>query len=143
MHHIEHMQYIKAPASIVYEALTTEEGLGAVWTNKLVVKPEVGFVNEFDFNDNYGTRMEVKELRPGRRILWECLGDVDPEWTGTAVSFDLREQNGVTTVDMKHLNWQAVTDGFRSCNYNWAMFLFSLKTYVENGKGMNYQQRKW
>ncbi|RPE05716.1 SRPBCC domain-containing protein [Chitinophaga lutea] len=143
MFHIEQLQFINAPAAKVYEALTTQEGLGAVWTNKLIVRPGLGAVNEFDFNDNYATKMEVAELEENKHILWKCISDADPEWGGTSVLFDLSEKNGVTTVDFRHLNWREVSRCYRSCNYNWAMFLFSLKSYVEDGQGLNFQQRKW
>jgi hypothetical protein len=51
MEKIEIINYIKAPASTIYEALTTEKGLGDVRTPKINKKPEAGFVNEFDFNE--------------------------------------------------------------------------------------------
>lgn len=142
MYHIEQNQYIKAPASAVYQALTTQEGLAATWTQNLVVKPETGFINEFDFNDNYATKMKVVELQEDKRVYWDCI-DSDPEWIGTSVSFDLAEQNSVTTVELRHLNWKEVTEFYRACNYNWGMFLYSLKSYVEEGEGLPYQKRKW
>lgn len=142
MEKIEHIQYIKTPVSAVYEALTTQQGLGAVWTNKLIVKPALGFVNEFDFDDNYATKMKVVELSENRRILWDCI-DSDPEWIGTKISFDLREQDGITSVVLKQLDWREVTEFYRWCNYNWAMFLYSLKLYCEEGKGMPFQERKF
>jgi uncharacterized protein YndB with AHSA1/START domain len=42
MVNIEQLNTIKAPIGSVYKALTTEEGLGKVWTSKLTVKPENG-----------------------------------------------------------------------------------------------------
>ena len=48
MEKIEIINNIKAPASKIYEVLTTEKGLGTVWTPKLEVKSQIGFVNEFD-----------------------------------------------------------------------------------------------
>lgn len=37
MLNIEHRNYIKVPASIVYEVLTSSKGLGEIWTKKLDV----------------------------------------------------------------------------------------------------------
>lgn len=142
MHNIEHIQYIRRPIAAVYEALTTEKGLGAVWTEKLVVRPEKGFVNEFDFNDNYGTKFRNIELTPPLRILWECVQS-DPEWVGTTVSFDLEQREGVTAVTLRHMGWRELTEFYRFCNYNWAQFLYSLKLYLETGKGQPYQQRQF
>ncbi|WP_202703543.1 SRPBCC domain-containing protein [Flavobacterium sp. UGB4466] len=84
MEKIEHINYIKAPIAEVYKVLTTQEGLAAVWTEELVVKSEVGFVNEFGFGDEDVTRMKVVELSPDKRIVWECV-ESDPEWIGTGI----------------------------------------------------------
>ncbi|MCW3464555.1 SRPBCC family protein [Chitinophaga nivalis] len=142
MENIEHINYLKAPIGKVYEVLTTAAGLAAVWTNKLEVEPRVGFVNTFDFNDNYATRMKILELVENKRIWWECIAS-DPEWVGTQVTFELSEKNGVTTVLLRHLYWRELTTFYRYCNYNWAMFLFSLKSYCEEGQGLPFQERKF
>lgn len=142
MEKIEHINYIKAPIAIVYSALTTQTGLGTVWTEELIVKPELGFVNEFGFGDEDTTKMKVMELSPNKRILWKCIAS-DPEWIGTSVSFDLIEKNGVTSVVLKHFDWRELTEFYQWCNYNWAMLLLSLKNYCEDGEGTPYQKRKF
>ncbi|MBB4118621.1 uncharacterized protein YndB with AHSA1/START domain [Mesonia hippocampi] len=142
MESIEQVNYIKAPIESVYQALTSEEGLGEVWTNKLKVKPEVGFVNEFDFDEGYITKMKTIELKENAKIIWECIAS-DKEWVGTTISFELSEKDNVTAVVLKHSNWRELTEFYQWCNYNWAMFLFSLKTYCENQKGLPYQERKF
>ncbi|NML22902.1 SRPBCC domain-containing protein [Pseudoflavitalea sp. G-6-1-2] len=140
---IEHINYIKVPASVVYKALTTQEGLGRVWTTKLNVKPEVGFINEFDFDEDPLTKMKVLELKQDEKIVWECV-DSDKEWIGTGISFELSEnKKGVTAIVLKHFNWAEVTEFYRWCNYNWAMFLYSLKSYCEEQTGTPYQERKF
>lgn len=142
MEKIEHINYIKSPIAAVYKTLTTQEGLHDVWTTELIVKPEVGFINEFDFGDNDTTKMKVLELSPNKRILWECV-DSDPEWIGTKISFDLTEKDGVTAVVLKHFDWRELTEFYQWCNYNWAMFLLSLKNHCEDGEGTPYQKRKF
>jgi len=97
MESIEQINYIKAPVKTVYKALTSGEGLGQVWTKKLKVKPEIGFVNEFDFDEGYITKFKTVELKENHRIVWECL-ESDEEWVGTGVSFELTEKNNITTV---------------------------------------------
>ncbi|MCV9934655.1 SRPBCC domain-containing protein [Flavobacterium sp. LS1R47] len=142
MEKIEHINYIKSPIADVYKALATQAGLGAVWTEELIVKSELGFINEFNFGDNDNTKMKVVELVQNQRVLWECV-DSDPEWVGTKISFDLTEKNGVTSVVLKHFDWRELTEFYRWCNYNWAMFLLSLKSYCEEGEGTPYQKRKF
>ena len=133
MERIEQINYIKAPIATVYNALTSEEGLGKVWTKKLQVKNEIGFINEFDFDEKYLTKMKIIELQKNNKIVWECI-ESDIEWIGTGVSFDLSENDNTTTVVLSHFNWRELTNYYRWCNYNWAMFLSSLKTYCENLK---------
>lgn len=130
MINIEHVNYIKAPIATVYRTLTSEEGLGEVWTKKLKVKPEVGFVNEFDFDEGYITKMKVIELKNNTKIVWECIAS-DKEWVGTTISFELSEKNNVTSVVLKHSDWRELTEFYQWCNYNWAMFLYRLKSYCE------------
>ncbi|MBD2869278.1 SRPBCC family protein [Paenibacillus arenilitoris] len=142
MANIEHLQTVHAPASKVYEALTTAEGLSEIWTNELVVHREPGLTNEFRFGSNDLTKMRIEEMAAGSRVVWRCV-DSDPEWIDTVISFELEEKNGKTAITLRHMNWKEVTPFFRSCNYNWAMFLYSLKTYCEEGKGLPYQERKF
>ncbi|MCH7398169.1 SRPBCC domain-containing protein [Belliella sp. DSM 107340] len=131
MESIEQINYIKAASLIVYEAITKEEGLATVWTKKLKVKQEVGFVNEFDFDEGYLTKMKITELEEGKKVVWECI-DSDEEWIGTFVSFEISQEQSNTKIVLKHYNWKEKTDYFRWCGYNWAMFLKRLKDHCEN-----------
>ena len=115
MESIEQINYIKAPISTVYNALTTEEGLGRVWTKKLTVKPEIGFINEFDFDEEYLTKMKINDLQENKKVVWECT-ESDKEWVGTGISFELSENQGVTNVLLKHFNWRELTDFYRWCS---------------------------
>ena len=142
MDNIEHINYIKAPVSDVYITLITQEGLSEIWTRHLKVKPVEGHINEFEFGDPYVTKMKVIELKENKRVVWTCVAS-DEEWVGTDVIFELSEDNGVTKIVLKHVGWRAMTDFYRWCNYNWAMFLRSLKMYCEGGEGEPYQERKF
>jgi len=138
---IEHLNTIKVPASKVYEALTSQEGLAEVWTTELTVKPQEGFTNEFHFGNDID-KMQITKLEPGKWVEWLCVQS-DPQWVGTVISFDLSEDKGVTTVVLKHDGWKEVTDFYRFCNYHWGWFLYSLKNYCEEGVGFPYQRRKF
>lgn len=142
MANIEHLQSIHAPVAVVYKALTSSQGLSEVWTRELTVHEQVGATNEFHFGDDDLTKMKIVELTPNSTIKWLCT-ESDPEWVGTTVSFELRENNGKTDVLLRHMNWKEVTNFYRFCNYNWAMFLYSLKNYCEDGAGLPYQNRKF
>jgi hypothetical protein len=86
--------------------------------------------------------MRVDELVTDKKILWQCV-DSDPEWIGTTISFNLEEKNGKTSIIFRQMNWENVTAFYRLCNYNWAIFLYSLKQYCEEGVGLPYHKRKF
>jgi len=140
MANIEQLQMIHASAAQVYQALTSAEGLAEVWTRELLVQEYIGAVNVFQFGKKDITKMEVVELVPNQKVVWLCV-DSDPEWIGTTVTFELEEKQNQTVVTLCHANWQEVTNFYRFCNYNWAIFLYSLTRYCEEGEGMPYQAR--
>lgn len=140
MVHIEHIQYVNAPLSRVYEVLTTARGLAEVRTQDLTFTAQIDAVNEFRFGDEHPTKMVIVELVPNTKMTWQCI-DSDPEWIGTSVSFELEQRGGKTAVTLKHTDWREVTEFYRFCNYNWAIFLLSLKQYCEEGAGIHYQAR--
>ncbi|QTH45211.1 SRPBCC domain-containing protein [Cohnella sp. LGH] len=142
MANIEHLQTVHAPASKVYETLTTAEGLSEIWTNELIVNNQIGFINEFRFGSDDVTKMKIEELIPNKKVVWHCI-DSDAEWIGTMISFDIVEKNGKSFITLRHMNWKEVTPFYRSCNYNWAFFLYSLKCYCEDGEGIPYHKRKF
>jgi uncharacterized protein YndB with AHSA1/START domain len=138
---IEHFNTIKVPASAVFAALTTPEGLGEIWTTELTVKPEPGFINEFHFGKDTD-KMKITQLERDKKVEWLCIGS-DPEWIGTTISFELLPEGDKTHIRLKQDGWREVNDFFRSCNYHWGWFLYSLKCYCEEGKGIPYQRRKF
>lgn len=142
MHSIEQVQYVKAPIEQVFAALSTEAGLASVWTDDLDVSPELGAVNRFQFGAGKPDLMKVTEFLPNKRIVWECI-DSDPQWIGTEISFDLEQRKGKVAVTLKQEKWRERGEFYRFCNYNWGIFLLSLKGYCEDGKGMPYQDRKF
>lgn len=131
MYQIEHLTKIKASNEKVFEAITTKEGLSAIWTPKLQVESILGHVNEFDFDEGYITKMKVIALKKSQQVTWQCIAS-DIEWQNTVVNFDIRDKNNLTEIILTHSNWRGVTDYFRWCNYHWGMFLYRLKNHCEN-----------
>jgi uncharacterized protein YndB with AHSA1/START domain len=142
MTNIEIINYLNASTETVYEALTTKKGLSEIWTRECDVKPEAGFINTFGFGDEEPTKFKITELKPNHSVRWYCT-ESDPEWVGTEVSLTLEEENGKTKVTLVHSGWKEVTEFYRWCNYNWSFFLYSLKEYCENGKGIPFQERRF
>jgi len=117
----------------VYKALTTVEGLAGWWTNNTRGESKVGGVLQFRFHAG-GIDMRVLELHPGKRVLWQVI-DGPTEWIGTKVSFELKQEGDWTIVLFKHQGWKEPVEFMHHCSTKWGVFLLSLKSLLETGKG--------
>ncbi|HWA31037.1 MAG TPA: SRPBCC domain-containing protein [Rhizomicrobium sp.] len=134
---ILHKIGITAPASDVYKALTTNEGLSAWWTHGTSGENTEGGIVRFRFGERGGFDMKVLELQPGKEVLWQVV-DGPEEWIGTKISFDLRQEGDWTLVFFKHRNWKEPSEFMHHCSTKWGVFLLSLKSLLETGKGSPY-----
>jgi uncharacterized protein YndB with AHSA1/START domain len=139
---IKHFVVIKAPAAKVYQAITEQDGLAGWWTTGATAKPQIGFINEFYFDEQHFNKMKVVRLDKSRRIDWDCV-DGDPQWIGTHLSFELEEKDGSTGLHFTHANWKDASPFFESCTFNWGFYLNSLRELCVKGKGTPYQEREY
>ena len=121
-----------APES-VYQALTTIEGLAGWWTTDTSGDPGLGGVVKFQFGPG-GFDMLVTELVPGKLVRWEVV-DGPPEWIGTEVRFELRQDGDFTVVLFEQRGWAEPVEFMYHCSTKWATFLVSLKQLLETGAG--------
>lgn len=135
---ILHRVGIKSSTEAVYKALTTREGLAGWWTNNTQGEGKVGGVLQFRFSaggaEIGGFDMKVLELDPARRVLWEVV-DGPPEWVGNKISFELKQSGDHAIVLFKHQGWKEPVEFMHHCSTKWAIYLMSLKSLVESGKG--------
>jgi uncharacterized protein YndB with AHSA1/START domain len=136
---ILHRVGIKGPLSEVYKALATREGLAAWWTGNTQGESEVGGMLRFRFSTRDGKEiggfdMKVLELQPDRRVLWQVV-EGPAEWITTKISFDLRQDGDYSIVLFQHQGWKEAAEFMHHCSTKWAIFLMSLKSLVETGKG--------
>jgi uncharacterized protein YndB with AHSA1/START domain len=130
---ILHRVGIKSSLDQVYKALTTREGLAAWWTNNTQGESNVGGVLQFRFGAG-GIDMKVLELRPAKRVLWQVV-DGPEEWIGTKVSWELKQEGDYSILLFKHQDWKEPVEFMHHCSTKWAIFLMSLKSLLETGKG--------
>ncbi len=134
---ILHKVGIKSSPDAVYKALTTREGLAAWWTNDSQGEGKVGGVLQFRFrlkDSEGGMDMKVLELHPAKRVLWQVVGG-PAEWIGTKVSWELKQEGDWAIVLFKHQGWKEAVEFMHHCSTKWAVFLLSLKSLLETGKG--------
>lgn len=117
----------------VYQALTTLDDLSAWWTDDTGGDSKVGGVLQFRFGAG-GFDMKLLELEPARKVLWLVVEGPE-EWIGTKISFELEQRDDWTIVLFKHLGWKEPVEFMHHCSTKWAVFLLSLKSLLETGKG--------
>lgn len=135
---ILHRVGIKSSLDEVYKALATREGLAAWWTKSTEGESKVGATLTFRFSvdgaDIGGFDMKVLELAPAKQVLWQVVGG-PAEWIGTRIHWELRQEGGYCIVLFKHQGWKEPGEFMHHCSTKWAIFLMSLKSLLEAGRG--------
>ncbi|MEU0868995.1 SRPBCC family protein [Nocardia brasiliensis] len=133
---ILHRVGIESPLDDVYTALTTIDGLANWWTTNTHGDESAGGVIRFRFGPEgkEGFDMKITDLRPAERVRWEVV-DGPEEWVGTEVSFALKREGDHAIVLFQHQGWREPVEFMHHCSTKWALFLMSLKSYVETGTG--------
>jgi len=136
---IIHRIGIKSPQTQVYGALTSLVGLANWWTEEVLGDCQPGGKIEFYFRTKTGELlgkmvMQVQELNGHDEVKWRCV-DGPAEWIGTDITFQLSEQDNQTILLFGHRNWHEAVEFTSHCSMKWAVFLLSLREYVETGKG--------
>jgi uncharacterized protein YndB with AHSA1/START domain len=135
---ILHRVGVKAPLNEVYNALSTRDGLTGWWTTDTRGDAVIGGTIEFRFSADGaeigGFKMKVLELHVRERVRWAVV-DGPAEWIGTHIVWDLKQQGDYTIVLFKHERWKESGEFMHHCSTKWAIFLMSLKSLVETGRG--------
>jgi uncharacterized protein YndB with AHSA1/START domain len=131
---ILHRVAFRASPQAAYKALTARHDLATWWTTDTRGASTVGEVIHFQFGDKGFFDMKVLELEPARRVLWQVV-DGPKEWIGTRVRFELSRDGDYTTLLFTHEGWKEPVEFMYHCSTKWAVFLMSLKSLLETGKG--------
>jgi uncharacterized protein YndB with AHSA1/START domain len=130
---IMHLVGIHAPAARVYDAITTADGIRQWWTRDAAIEPSVGAAGEFAFfGKRFVARVTVEELDPGHRVRWKVT---NAAWPGLDIEFHLKPDGGDTTLLFAHRGFPQADERFASATTRWAVYLFSLKQYLQTGRG--------
>ena len=87
-------------------------------------------------------RIRVEELLPGKRVVWRVLDnwmsfiDVQNEWTGTEIRFDIAGTGAGTEVRFTHVGLTPADQCYELCRDAWGMYVTkSLPAFIETGVG--------
>jgi uncharacterized protein YndB with AHSA1/START domain len=138
MSDILHRVGIKSSLDKVYTALATREGAAAWWSNDTQGESKIGGVLKFTFvadGREIGViDVKVVELQPTQRVVWQVVAG-PAEWIDTKISFDLEQRGDWVIVLFKHAGWTEPNEFMHHCSTKWAIFMLSLKSLAETGKG--------
>lgn len=129
---IYHQIGVKADVADVFQAIISLDGLANWWT-KTTGDTTVGGKLHFHFNE-HTVEMTIKELVTDKKVIWQCT-DEDGEWKDTFITFEFNVADQQTFVNFSHTQWQEQSDLCSHCSTKWAVFMLSLKDYLETGKG--------
>lgn len=134
---ILHLIKINAARERVYQAITTAEGIRQWWTRDVDLDSKAGGHGEFRFAAGTRiTKVRIEELKPFFRAVWKPLAAPIPAWLDTKIEFELNaEEDNSTTLRFSQCGFKQTDDLFAMVNTAWAVFLISLKEYLETGKG--------
>lgn len=136
---IIHRIGFKVPPEAVHKAVSTVEGLSRWWTDEVEGESLPGGKLTFTFRTPAGAivgkmAMEVTELDAPKSVRWRCV-DGPPDWIGTRFAFEFSKQDDQTILIFGHRGWAEASEPMAHCSMKWAVFLLSLKDYVQTGKG--------
>ena len=129
---IYHQIGIKTSLQKTFNAVSTLDGISSWWTTTTGAPALDGELN-FHFGEHC-IYTKVTALEKDASIEWTVLGEAG-EWLDTRICFNLEKTNEQTLINFEHNNWQKTTPMFSHCSTKWAVFLLSLKDYLETGTG--------
>jgi uncharacterized protein YndB with AHSA1/START domain len=134
---IKHRVGISGSAQEIFQLLTTDAGLSKWWTTDTHGAGGPGSVIAFRFGDA-GPDFEVIELVANRKVVWRHSGEMPTAWMGSEISFLLEETEKQTFVNFRHYNWHQSDDFLAHCSTKWGIFMMSIKSCIETGRGQPY-----
>jgi uncharacterized protein YndB with AHSA1/START domain len=137
---IQHQFKVAAPATKVFQALCTPDGLNSWWTLQAAGRPQKGEVYTFFFGPEYDWRAVVASASRNRSLTWK-MTQAKADWMPTQVGFTLNEKDGATTVHFFHSGWKKANEHFAITNFCWGQLLQGLKDYVETGAIVPFENR--
>jgi uncharacterized protein YndB with AHSA1/START domain len=125
---------INASPDAVFEALTTTSAISNWW-----VTASGGGNTGDELIIHFGDSpliCHVDEAERPAHVRWTALDcDLEPDWVGTEIIFDLRPApDGGTHLDFRHHGLTPQLECFEMCQSGWIQALGGLLNYVETRK---------
>ena len=126
---------LAASTDVVYDALTTTEGLTAWWT-PAEGDGLTGGELTFSFGPEATAVMRVDAAERAVGVRWTNTACIQEDWVGTTLHFDIKPTpEGGTDLHFRHAGLTPRLECFIDCKSGWDHFIPSLRAYVETGAG--------
>ena len=133
MHDIMHLIKIHASSERVFDAITTADGIRQWWTRDAAIEPKLGATGEFGFNGKrFVAKVTIEEFDPSARLRWKLTNSA---WPGVDIEFQLSTDRDATNLLFAHRGFPRADEALASATTRWGFYLFSLKQYLQTGRG--------
>jgi uncharacterized protein YndB with AHSA1/START domain len=119
------------------EALTTPAGIQAWWCKDSDIAESVGQSHHMRF-DKQGTLVNMHfkvDKITDSEVAWTCTKNDNPVWVGSTLVWTIEESGSETTVHFVHDGFNAGGPPYEATMEGWVMFMKSLKSVMDGGKG--------
>lgn len=130
---ISHDRLIKASCTIVYNALTTAQGLSSWFTTQVngSGQPDTDWILKFENQPTFDWKIVSMEY--GKHVVWKCI-DGPGHSPGTEAIFDLKAaSDDYCTLTIRHQGWDKDDPKFERCVAIWRTLMQHLQQYCETG----------
>ena len=121
----------------VWEAITSPDGIARWWASSARGTVQPGSNLALTFDGLITLQFIVIDREEGRRLHLRNQGGPGA-WGESNLEFELSQDSIQTFVILKHYNPTASEDDFQFFTTKWPIFLVSLKSYIETGRGWPY-----
>lgn len=132
--------YIKAPANVLFAALSDPAELVKWWPKECEGSPRLYGTYQFYFGEAYDWRGEVIDIAQDR-VFAIRMTEADADWTGTEFRFTLEDRAEDILLHFEHTRWPYDNPHFRHSAFCWSLLLNALKKYLEEGEIIPFEGR--
>jgi uncharacterized protein YndB with AHSA1/START domain len=137
MAEIRHRVGIRGSPSAIYADLIQPGQLKAWWASHATGSPIIGNELVLEFAGFAQLTFKVVELVSDDRVAFECVSGPGP-WVGSKLAFVLEPADDQVFLTLTHSNIDPADPSYLYFNTKWPVYLLSLKSLIETGKGTPY-----
>jgi uncharacterized protein YndB with AHSA1/START domain len=131
----ESTKHFASSPDAVFDALASAAGVSGWWV-PASGSGSTGGELRFDFGEGSLVARVDEATRP-TRVQWSPLVcDVEPNWVGTKIIFEISQADGGgSTLHFRHAGLTPRLECYDMCHLGWTTYLASLVDYVDHGQG--------